>query len=131
MLPERQIDALAVALAAIPVAAAILVWPELPDEMAIHWGSGGPDTFVGKPLATFGLFAFAVGTIAFVRLAPNSLTNTPGGETPTVLFLGLVFAWVEGMVVVWNLGVHFPIELAILPILVLAAGLVAYAYWRQ
>lgn len=129
MLPARQIDAVAVALAALPVAAAALLWPELPAEMAIHWGPGGPDTFVSKPLATFGLFAFAVGTIAFVRLAPKTLTNTPGGTNPTVLFLGFVFAWVEGMVVVWNLGIHFPVELAVLPILVFAGVLVAYSYW--
>ena len=129
MLPERQIDAVAVALAALPLAAAALLWPELPAEMAIHWGPGGADTFVSKPLATFGIFAFGVGTIAFVRLAPASLTNTPGGTNPTVLFLGFVFAWVEGMVVVWNLGFHFAVELAVLPILIFAGLLVAYSYW--
>ncbi|MDZ7849634.1 MAG: DUF1648 domain-containing protein [Halodesulfurarchaeum sp.] len=131
MVPNRQIDAVAVGLAAIPLLAAFLVWADLPPEMAIHWGPGGPDTFVAKPLATVGLFAFGIATIAFVRLAPNSLTSTPGGTNPTVLFLGFVFAWVEGMVVVWNLGVHFPVELAVVPILVFAGVLVAYSYWWQ
>ncbi len=127
----RQVDAIALGLAAVPLIGALLVWPHLPAEMAIHWQGGSPDTFVSKPLATGGLFAFAVGTIAFVRLAPDSLTNTPGGETPTVLFLGFVFGWAQGIVLVWNLGVRFSVGLAVLPILVLAAVLVAYSYWWQ
>jgi hypothetical protein len=32
-------------------------------------------------------------------------------------------------VIVWNLGVRFSMELAVLPILVLAAALVAYSFW--
>ncbi len=129
MLSARRIDAVALGLAAIPVATAVLLWPELPAEMAIHWGPEGPDTFVSKSLATVGVFAFTVGTIAFVRLAPDSLTSTPGGEDVSVLFLGLVVGWVEGIIVVWNLGLRFSVEFALLPILVLTVGLLAYAFW--
>ncbi|MEF8772166.1 DUF1648 domain-containing protein [Halodesulfurarchaeum sp.] len=126
---QRQIDGIAIGLAAIPIIAAILLWPVLPAEMAIHWSGGSPDTFVAKPLATLGLFAFAVGTIVFVRVAPDWITNTPGGESLSVLFLGVVFAWVETIVLAWNRGLRFSVELALVPILVLAVGLLGYAFW--
>ncbi|MFB6109267.1 MAG: DUF1648 domain-containing protein [Halodesulfurarchaeum sp.] len=128
---DRRIDAFAVGLVAAVTAVGVLCWPALPESVAIHWSGGSPDTFVSRPLATLGLFGFAVGTIAFVRLAPDSLSNTPGGENPTVLFLGVVFAWVEAIVLLWNLGFDFSIELAVLPVLVLAGLLLAYAAWRS
>jgi uncharacterized membrane protein len=128
MAPARRFDLLAVALLAIPAVAALLVWDALPAEMAIHWNAAGvPDNTAAKPLATFGLPLFGVATVAVVRLVPDSLTSTPGGETVTVLFVGVVFAWVETLVLVWNLGYRFNVTLATLPVLVLAAGLVWYA----
>ncbi|MFW5965616.1 MAG: DUF1648 domain-containing protein [Halodesulfurarchaeum sp.] len=128
---DRWIDAVAVGLAAIPILAAVALWPTLPEEMAVHWGPTGPDWFLEKPLATLGLFAFAIATIAFVRLAPDSITNTPGGTNPSVLFLGFTFGWVEGLVVVWNLGIRFPVELAVLPVVLLAGLLVAVSLWGR
>jgi uncharacterized membrane protein len=128
MQPERRFDLLAVGLMAIPAIAALLVWDALPAEMAIHWNAAGtPDNAVSKPLAIFGLPLFGVATVAFVRLAPDSTTSTPGGKTVSILFLGVVFAWVETLVLVWNLGYRFDILLATVPVLVLAAGLVWYA----
>ncbi|MFB6266626.1 MAG: DUF1648 domain-containing protein [Halodesulfurarchaeum sp.] len=129
MHPDRRFDLIAGGLMAIPLAFGLARWADLPAQMAIHWSGGGPDTFVSKPVAILGLFLFGLGTVAFVRIAPSSMTNTPGGQNVTVLFLGLVFAWVHGMVVVWNLGYHFSITLAVLPILLLAGALVAYAMW--
>jgi len=131
MLPERRFDLLAVGMLLLPAAAALLVWDSLPAEMAIHWNAAGtPDNAVAKPLATFGLPLFGVGMVAFVRLVPDSLTSTPGGETPAILFLGVVFAWVEALVLVWNLGYRFNVALATLPVLGLAAGLVWYTLRR-
>ena len=128
MQPERRFDLIAVVLIAIPAVAALVVWDRLPAEMAIHWNaSGTPDNAVAKPLATLGLPLFGVATVAAVRLLPDSLTNTPGGDTVSILFLGGVFAWVETLVVVWNLGYRFNVALATLPVVVLAAGLVWYA----
>ena len=128
MAPARRFDLLAVALLAIPAVAALLVWDALPAEMAIHWNAAGtPDNAVAKPLATFGLPLFGAATVAFVRLLPDSQTSTPGGETVSILFVAVVFAWVEGLVLAWNLGYRFNVTLATLPVLVLAAGLVWYA----
>ena len=127
MNPARRFDLLAVCLMAIPAVAAVVVWNSLPTEMAIHWNAAGmPDNTVSKPLATLGLPLFGVATVVAVRLLPDSLTSTPGSETPAILFVGVVFAWVETLVLVWNLGYRFNVTLATLPVLVLAAGLVWY-----
>jgi len=80
-----------------------------------------------KPLATFGLPLFGAATVAAVRLLPDSQTSTPGGETLSVLFVGVVFTWSEGLILGWNLGYRFNVTLATLPMLVLAVGLVWYA----
>ena len=131
MHPARRFDLLAVGLMAIPAVAALLVWDALPGEMAIHWNAAGrPDSTASKPLATFGLPLFGIATVVAVRLLPDSLTSTPGGETPAILFVGVVFAWVETLVLVWNLGYRFNVTLATLPVLVLAAGLVWYVLRR-
>ncbi len=126
---NRQVDGVALTLVALPILAALFLWPQLPADVAVHWSGGQPDTYVGKALGTVGLLALAAGTIAFVRLAPDRLTSTPGGEDLTVLFLGVTFAWAESVVLLWNLGHRFPIGLAVLPLLLLAAGLVAFERW--
>jgi len=127
----RRFDLLAVCLMAIPAVAAVVVWNSLPTEMAIHWNAAGmPDNTVSKPLATLGLPLFGVATVVAVRLLPDSLTSTPGGDTVSILFVGFVFAWVETLVLVWNLGYRFNVTLATLPVLVLAAGLVWFTLRR-
>ena len=123
----RSIDIVAVGTMALPLVAAALLWGSLPAEMAIHWSGGAPDTVVSKPLATVGLFAFGAATVAFVRVAPDSVTSTPGGTTLSVLFLGVTFGWVQTTVLVWNLGYRFDVGLALVPILATAGLLVAYA----
>lgn len=78
-------------------------------------------------MATPELPLFGAATVAAVRLLPDSQTSTPGGETVSILFVGVVFTWIEGLVLGWNLGYRFNVTLATLPMLVLAAGLVWYA----
>jgi len=129
MLSRRGIDSFAIGLATLPLLAAVLLWPELPAEMAVHWSGGQPDSYIAKPVATVGLYGLAVGSVVFVRLAPDSFTSTPGGEDLTVLFLGVIFAGVQGLVLAWNLGFRFSVELAVVPILVLTGLLLAVAYW--
>lgn len=126
MYQARRADLIAVGLIAAGVLAGVLAWPSLPDQVAIHWNGGSPDSYVAKPVAVLGIPAFGAATVAFTRVAPDSLTNTPAGGDATVLFLGVVFAWVEGIVVLWNLGWHFSVEVAIAPVLLLAGLLVAY-----
>lgn len=130
MHPARRYDAVAVALLALAALAGLLLWPALPDAMVVHWSGGAPDSSVGKPLAVLGIPAVGVAAVAVVRLVPAALTNTPGGENASVLFLGVVVAWVQGIVLAWNLGWQFSVGLAVVPILALAALLVAYSRVR-
>jgi hypothetical protein len=124
----QRFDVTAIGLMALPTLAGLVLWDALPARLAIHWSGGQPDSYLAKPLAVFGLFAFGVGTVLFVRYAPDSVTSTPGGEDLAVLFLGGVFAWAQGLVVVWNLGYRFNVGLAVVPVLVAAGLLVWYTY---
>lgn len=126
MHPHRKYDLLAVGLMSAVTLAALLFWAELPSQMAIHWSAGGADSFVSKPVAVFGLLALGVGTVVFVRLAPSSLRNTD--PNATVLFVGVVLAWAQGLVLVWNLGYQVNMLLAVIPILILAGLFVVYSY---
>ncbi|MFW6384498.1 MAG: DUF1648 domain-containing protein [Halodesulfurarchaeum sp.] len=128
---KPEIDGIALGLATVPVLAAFFLWGQLPAELAVHWSGGQPDGYLPKPLGTVGLLALAAGAIGFLRLAPDRLTSTPGGEDLTVLFLGVVFGWVETIVLVWNLGFRFPVEWAVLPVLILTAGLVVLGTWLR
>lgn len=130
MYTARRADAVAVGLLAAAALAGVALWPSLPDQMAIHWSGGRPDSFVAKPVAVLAVPALGVATVAFARLAPDSLTSTPGGVGPTVLFVGVVLAWVQGVVYAWNLGYRFDVSLAVAPVLVGAGLLVAYATTR-
>ncbi|MFB6125242.1 MAG: DUF1648 domain-containing protein [Halanaeroarchaeum sp.] len=127
MHPARRADLIAVSLLALAALAGILLWSSLPETMVVHWSGGSPDSAVGKPLAVLGIPALGVASVAFVRFAPSSMTNTPGGENAAVLFLGVVVTWVQGIVLAWNLGWEFSVGLAVVPILVLAGLLVLYA----
>jgi uncharacterized membrane protein len=130
MLDRRRADAAALGLLAAAAVAGALLWPSLPDQMAVHWSGSRPDTFVPKPAGVLAVPALGAAAVAFVRLAPAALTSTPGGEAPTVLFLGVVLAWVQGVVYAWNLGYRFDVSLAVVPVLVGAGLLVAYATTR-
>lgn len=130
MYSSRRADVVAVGLVAAAAVVGLVLWPSLPDQMAIHWSGSQPDSYVSKPVAVFGVPALGVAAVALVRLAPESLTNTPGGEAVSVLFLGAVLAWMQGLVYAWNLGYRFDVELAVVPVLVGAGLLVAYAATR-
>ena len=124
----RTVDAVAVGLMALPVIASLALWSRLPAEFAIHWSGSTPDSFVSKPVATVGQFVFGVALVVAIRVLPDSMTSTPGGSNLSVLFLGVVFAWVQSTVLVWNLGYRFNVTASVVPIVILAALLVVYSY---
>jgi len=124
MQSNRRYDSFAIGLMGLVTLVSLAFWTELPADMAIHWSGGAPDNVVSKPLAVFGLLALGIGTVVFVRLAPPSLRNAD--PNTTILFIGGVFAWAQGLVLVWNLGYRFNMGLAVLPILILAAVFVVY-----
>jgi uncharacterized membrane protein len=130
MFDRRRADAVAVGLLAVAAVAGLVLWPSLPDQMAIHWRGSEPNSYVGKPVGVFGLVALGVAIVAFARLGPDSVTSTPGGVGPTVLFVGVVIAWIQAVVLAWNLGYRFDVALAVIPVLVGAGLLVAYTTTR-
>jgi len=127
MVIDRRIDALAVGLMTLPVVAALIVWGQLPSQMAVHWNGATPDVVLSKPMATVGLLLFGIAAIVATRLAPDSLTNTPGGENVTIVFVGIVFTYVQTIILVWNMGYRFDVGLAILPVLLIGGLLVIYS----
>jgi len=129
MRPSRQVDALAAGLIAALALAAIPVWNDLPPRMAIHFSGGGtPDGFASRPVAVFGTAIVGLGAIAVVRASPRfTLEPMPRRvQDATVLFVGGIFGMVQAILLVWNLGFHFDVTLALVPILLLTLAFVAY-----
>lgn len=118
---DRRVDAVAVGLLTVVAAAGLLLWPSLPERMAIHWGVGGaPDSYVSRPLATVGLPAFGTATVAFVRLSQRWTRTSRAEANVSVLALGVVVAWTGVLVLAWNLGYRFDPLVAVLPVVALA-----------
>jgi len=114
--------------------AGVLLWPALPDSMAIHFGAGGePDSFIAKPIAVILTPAIGVASVLLVRYAPEwaSRTRSPHVETLSVVFVGSVIAYVQGFVYAWNLGYRPSIWVVLGPVLLAAAAFVAYTYTRE
>ena len=127
-LPARTVDVIAVGLMTLPLVAGLALWSQLPAELAIHWSGSTPNTFVAKPVATVGLFASGVVLVVAIRILPDSATSTPGGPNLSILFLGIVLAWVQSTMLIWNLGYRFNVTVSVIPIVILAALLVVYSY---
>jgi uncharacterized membrane protein len=131
----RTSDLLAYALLAGSAALGLLVWPALPETVAIHFGLGGdPDTFVSKPVGVVLTPAIGVLAVLAVRYAPERLgghTGSPASENTTILFVAAVIAYVQAFVYVWNLGYQLDPKVVSVPVLTAAGLLVVYAYRRD
>ena len=89
----RSADLVAYTLLVGAALAGVLLWPTLPDSMAIHFGAGGePDSFVAKPIAVVLAPAIGVASVLLIRYAPEwaSRTRSPHVETLSVVFVGSV-----------------------------------------
>jgi uncharacterized membrane protein len=116
------------------VAAALLgviLWPQLPSEMAIHFdASSTPDNYVSKPVGVFLTPAIGLGAILFVRakMAVDNVQANPVSTRFSMLFTGIVIAYVQVLVLVWNLGYTFDMTTAVVPVLLGAGAFVWYQY---
>lgn len=130
----RSADLAASALLAGSVLAGLLLWGQLPDRMAIHFGAGGaPDSFVAKPLGVVLAPAVGLGGVLVTRYAPDWLRRShtaPEVENLAVVFLGAVIAYAQGFVYAWNLGYRLDAAVVAVPVLVAALALVVYSYIR-
>jgi uncharacterized membrane protein len=130
----RSADLVAYTLLVGAALAGLLLWPALPDSMAIHFGAGGePDSFVAKPIAMVLTPAIGVVAVLLVRYAPEwaSRTRSPYVETLSVVFVASVIAYVQGFVYAWNLGYRLSMWAVLAPVLLVAAAFVAYTYTRE
>jgi uncharacterized membrane protein len=130
----RSADLVAYTLLVGAALAGVLLWPTLPDSMAIHFGAGGePDSFVAKPIAVVLAPAIGVASVLLIRYAPEwaSRTRSPHVETLSVVFVASVIAYMQGFVYAWNLGYRPSIWVVLGPVLLVAAAFVAYTYRRE
>jgi uncharacterized membrane protein len=117
----RPSDAVAALLVLVSAGAAALVYPDLPARFAVHFdASGTPDSFYGKALAVAVVPALAVGIWGLFRLLPRV---DPRGENvrafqgayDAIMLLTLAFlAYVQGLLLAYNLGIDYPQDAAVL-----------------
>lgn len=128
----RTADAIAYALLVGAALVGVVLWPELPERMAIHFDAGGTsDDWVPKPVAVVLVPAIGVLAVLLTRYGPEWLqagSGSPRVETASVLFVAGVMSYTQGFVYAWNLGYRLNAALVVLaPALVGAAALVVYA----
>jgi uncharacterized membrane protein len=123
MSPTRR-TTVSLGVVAVTAVASVVVYPNLPQEMAIHFDSGGqPDSYLPKPLAVVFLPALAVGFTALFAVIPRL---DPLGENfaeferyydliavVTVAILG----YVQALILAYNLGYAFRIQQVLAPML--------------
>lgn len=130
----RTSDLVAYALLVGSAVVGLVLWPTLPERMAIHFGPGGtPDEVVAKPVAVVLAPAVGVGAVLLTHHGPEWLTRSHQGtrmEAVTVVFVGGVIAYIQLFLYAWNVGVEVSPTLAVAPVLLAAGLLVGYVTIR-
>ncbi|MEZ3114682.1 DUF1648 domain-containing protein [Halobaculum sp. MBLA0147] len=127
LLTVRAATLPSVALVAAAALAGLLAWPALPAEMAIHFNGGTPDNFVPRWQGVFAAPALGLAAVLFTRAVGDS-SGDPAVTAVAMLFTGVVIAYVQALVLLWNLGVRLDPTTAVLPVLVAAGVLVWFKY---
>jgi uncharacterized membrane protein len=123
MSPKRRTIA-GLGIVALTVAASVIVYPDLPEQMAIHFDSAGqPDDYLSKPLGVAIIPALALGLVALFGVIPHL---DPLGENfaeferyydLAVLVTIGILAYVQALVLGYNLGYEFAIQQVLAPVL--------------
>ncbi|MEF8789903.1 MAG: DUF1648 domain-containing protein [Haloarculaceae archaeon] len=132
--PFNRADAVAYAAIGLAVLSGLALWPRLPAEMAIHFdATSTPDSFVARPVGVLLTPTIGVAAILLVRRGRelSGGSPSPAVEDAAVAFVGVLVAYVHGLVLAWNVGLRFDVTAAVLPVLALAGALVVYAAWRE
>jgi uncharacterized membrane protein len=117
-----RLDAVGLATTALALLLAVVAYPRVPEPMVIHWGASGQPNGVSSRLFGLGLFpAFTAGLWLLFRYLPRI---DPRGEAYAAfrgayeafvaLLLGFLL-FVEGAVVLWNLGYEYDVGLLLVP----------------
>lgn len=120
----RQYDALSVALLVGSAVVGLLLLPSLPGRFAVHFGGGEPDSFVSPLVGVLLLPAIGLGAVLFAR-GVSSVAGSEDVPPAFGLLLSAFLAYVQGVVLAWNLGYPVDVGLAVLPgvLVLLVAGL--------
>lgn len=91
----------------------VALLPSLPDRFAVHFGVDGADSFVSPAVGVVLLPSVGIATVAFVRLVAAASED----DLPTAfgLLLAVFLAYVQGVVLAWNLGYSVNVTVAVLP----------------
>ncbi|MEF8880894.1 MAG: DUF1648 domain-containing protein [Halapricum sp.] len=132
-MPVRRSDLVATGLLAATALAGVVLWNDLPAEMAIHFdASGTPDNYVDKPLGVLLAPAIGFGAIWFTRLSARADPSAdPRVIAGAVYFVGGLIAYVQALVLAYNLGHRFSMTTALVPVFVASAVLVVWAVYRE
>jgi len=128
LLSPHRTDRLAVGVVAVTALAGVALWPQLPAEVAIHFGaSGTPDNYVPKAVGVFLLPAIMLGTLVVVRVSMrvDPPSNPMTGPVVTLATMGFLSA-IHLLVLAWNAGYPVPLDGILVGSLVWAGLLVAY-----
>jgi uncharacterized membrane protein len=129
-LPRRRADLLAYAVIGLAVLAGLVLWPRLPAEMAIHFdATSSPDSYVARPVGVLLAPTIGVAAVLLIRRGRDlgGGSTDPAVEDASVAFVGVVVAYVHGLVLAWNAGLRFDVTVTTPPVLGLAVLLVVYA----
>ncbi|WP_049917727.1 DUF1648 domain-containing protein [Haloferax denitrificans] len=107
-----------VAILALSAVAGVAALPVLPSSVAIHFGVGGdPDSFVAAPLGVLLVPVTGLGALLvtrFARAAGRGASVPPAFDSVLATFL----AYVQALVLAYNLGARFDMLVAVVPAVV-------------
>ncbi|PSP95423.1 hypothetical protein BRC84_03165 [Halobacteriales archaeon QS_1_68_44] len=129
----RSTDLAALGLLAAATAAALVLWPRLPGSMAVRFDAGGtPDTYVSRPVGMVLAPVIGIAGVGITRLAERSDPSSDSRVVrATVLFVGGVVAYLQGLVLAYNLGHAVRLPFALAPAGIASVALVGYALVRD
>ncbi|POG54734.1 DUF1648 domain-containing protein [Haloferax marisrubri] len=107
-----------VAILALSAVAGVAALPQLPSSVAIHFGVGGdPDSFVAAPLGVLLVPVIGLGALLVTRFAGVVGSGT---SVPPVFdsILATFLAYVQALVLAYNLGARFDMFVAVVPAVV-------------
>jgi uncharacterized membrane protein len=113
--------------------AAALVYPRLPERMAIHFSAAGqPDGYLARPLAVALLPGVAATVLVLFKIVPA--IDPLGGNIERfqryydffVVFAVGILAYVHGLVLAYNVGYRFDMTTVVVPLLAVTFVVAGY-----
>lgn len=113
--------------------AAAVVYPRLPERMAVHFSAAGqPDGYLARPLAVALLPGVAAAVLALFKIVPA--IDPLGGNIERfqryydffVVFTVGILAYVHGLLLAYNVGYRFDMTTVVVPLLAVTFVVAGY-----